>query len=80
MLSRHASVQATRLGIDAIEKSVVVLSGGDYRAVLEVNGTASPLAADVHEESLLAGFATFLNALSSPIQILLRATPADLGP
>jgi hypothetical protein len=79
MLTRHASVQATRLGIDAIEAGVVVLSGGEYRAVLEVNGTASPLADDAREEGLLAGFATFLNALSYPIQIVVRATPVDLS-
>src|SRR5712692_10688219 len=79
MLPKHASVQATRLGIDAIQDGVVALSGGEYRAVLEVSGTASPLADDAHEEGLLAGFATFLNALSYPIQILVRATPVDLS-
>src|SRR2546422_297246 len=79
MLTRPASVQATRLGIDAIENSVVALPGGEYRAVLEVSGTASPLADDAREEGLLAGFATFLNALSYPIQILVRATPVDLS-
>jgi hypothetical protein len=77
--SKQASVQATRLGIDAIEDSVVALHGGEYRAVLEVSGTASPLEDDVREEGLLAGFATFLNALSYPIQILVRATPVDLS-
>jgi hypothetical protein len=79
MLPRHASVQATRLGIDAIQDSVVALSGGEYRAVLEVSGTASPLADDARAEGLLAGFATFLNALSYPIQILVRAAPVDLS-
>ncbi len=49
MLPKHASVQATRLGIDAIQDGVVALSGGEYRAVLEVSGTASPLADDAHE-------------------------------
>jgi hypothetical protein len=79
MSPKHASVQAIRLGIDAIQDGVVALSGGEYRAVLEVSGTASPLADDAHEEGLLAGFATFLNALSYPIQIVVRATPVDLS-
>jgi hypothetical protein len=79
MLTRHASVQATRLGIDAIEDGVVALPGSEYRAVLEVSGTASPLQDDAREEGLLAGFATFLNALGYPIQILMRATPVDLS-
>jgi hypothetical protein len=76
---KHASVQATRLGIDAIEDGVVALPGGEYRAVLEVSGTASPMADDAREEGLLAGFATVLNALNYPIQILVRATPVDLS-
>jgi len=79
MLSKHASVQATRLGIDAIQDGVVALSGSEYRAVLEASGTASLLADDAREAGLLAGFATFLNALSYPIQILVRATPVDLS-
>jgi hypothetical protein len=79
MLTRHASVQATRLGIDAIEDGVVALPGGEYRAVLEVGGTASPVSDEAREEGLLAGFATFLNALSYPIQILVRASPVDLS-
>src|SRR4030081_238897 len=79
MSTKRASVQTIRLGIDAIEDSVVTLPGGEYRAVLEVSGTASPLQNDAREEGLLAGFATFLNALSYPVQILVRATPVDLS-
>src|SRR4030081_3775173 len=79
MFTRYASVQAAWLSIDAIAESVVELPGGEYRAILEVSGTASPVADDAREEGLLAGFATFLNALSYPIQILVRATPVDLS-
>src|SRR5438876_948464 len=78
-MSKHASVQATRLGIEAIQDSVVTLSGGEYRAVLEVSGTGSPLTDDAREEGLQAGFATFLNSLTYPIHIVVRATPVDLS-
>jgi hypothetical protein len=76
---KHASVQSVRLGIEAIQHDVVELGGGEYRAVLEVSGTARPFDDDVRLEGLLAGFATFLNGLSYPIQILVRATPVDLS-
>ncbi|MBV9133859.1 MAG: hypothetical protein JO318_14245 [Chloroflexi bacterium] len=79
MAVKHASVQTVRLGIQAIQQDVVELTGGEYRAVLEVNGTARPFDDDVRLEGLLAGFATFLNGLSYPIQILVRATPVDLS-
>jgi hypothetical protein len=75
---KHASVQTARLGIEAIQDGVVALCGGEYRAVLEVSGTASPVEDDARQEALLAGFATFLNALSFPVQILVRSSPVDL--
>jgi hypothetical protein len=78
MAVRHASVQATRLGIESIQNAVIELAAGEYRAVLEVTGVARPFDDDVRLEGLLAGFATFLNGLSYPIQILVRACPVDL--
>jgi hypothetical protein len=76
---KHASVQSVRLGLEAIRDGVVGLVGGDYRAVLEVSGTASPFDDDLRLEAVLAGFATFLNGLSYPVQILVRASPVDLS-
>jgi hypothetical protein len=75
---KHASVQATRLGVRSIDQGVVELQPGEYRAILEVSGTARPFDDDARLEGVLAGFATFLNGLSYPIQILVRATPVDL--
>lgn len=79
MRLKHASVQASRLGISAIQSNVIELSGGEYRAVLEVNGVARAFENDARSEALQAGFATFLNGLSYPIQILVRASPVDLS-
>ena len=68
-----------RLELEAIADGVVRLSGGEYRAVLEVSGTTSRLEDDARQEAVLAGFAAFLNALGYPIQILVRSTPVDLS-
>jgi hypothetical protein len=76
---KQASLQTVRLGIQAIQQDVVELNGGEYRAVLEVSGVARPFDDDVRLEGLLAGFAAFLNGLSYPVQILVRATPVDLS-
>jgi hypothetical protein len=75
---KPASVQSSRLGIEAIRDDVIELVGGEYRGVLEVSGTARPLEDDARLEGLLAGFATFLNGLGYPVQVLVRATPVDL--
>ncbi len=74
----HASVQEVRLGLEAIEDGVVRLAGGEYRAVLEVAGGASVLQSDQRQEAVLAGFGAFLNALTFPVQIVVRAAPVDL--
>jgi hypothetical protein len=71
-------VQTGRLRIDSIQDSVVASVDGEYRAVLEVGGTASPFEDDARQEAIMAGYATFLNALSYPIQIVVRASPVDL--
>jgi hypothetical protein len=75
---KRASVQTARLPIAEIRDGVVASIDGDYWAVLEVSGTATPFEDDARLEALLAGFATFLNALSYPIQILVRASLVDL--
>ena len=74
----RASVQTTRLGIEAIHDGVVALVGGEYRAVLEVSGTTRPFEDEARLEALLAGYAAFLNGLSYPVQVVVRASPVDL--
>jgi hypothetical protein len=72
-------VQAIRLGVADIIDGVVRLGDGEHRAVLEVTGTSSPIEEDARQEGVLAGFASFVNALNYPIQIVVRAVPVDLG-
>ena len=72
---RRASVQVSLLGLQRIEDGMVELSGGEYRAVLEVTGVSRPFDDDARLEGLLAGFAAFLNGLIHPIQIVVRASP-----
>jgi hypothetical protein len=76
---KGASIQTVGLGVAALTDSIVALTDGEYRAVLEVGGTASPFEDDTQIEAVLAGFATFLNALNFPVQILVRSSPVDLG-
>ena len=78
MKSTGASVQAVRVGVEAIAGGVVRLKTGEYRAVLEVAGTGTALDDDSQRESVLAGYAAFLNALTFPIQVLVRIVPVDL--
>jgi hypothetical protein len=67
------------VGVDAIEAGVVRLAAApvrEYRAVLEVGAPGA--AAPDDEGAALAAYAAFLNALTFPVQILVRALPYDL--
>jgi hypothetical protein len=75
----HASVQNVSLRIETIHDNVVQLTDGEHRAVLEVSGTSSPIEDDARHEAVLAGFAAFLNALSFPVQVVVRSVPVDLA-
>jgi len=75
---RLASVQATRLHLDAIEDGVVRLVGGQYRAVLDVGATNLSLHGDSELEALVASYAAFLNSLTFPVQIVVRVLPIDI--
>jgi hypothetical protein len=73
-----ASVQAARVGLDSIEDGALCLPDGQYRAVLEVGSVNFALQGEADQESTVAGFDAFLNALSFPVQILVRSVSIDL--
>ena len=75
----RASVQTLRLDLEAIEDGVLALGDGSYRAVLEVTGASGPFDDEARQATALAGYAAFLNALSYPVQVLVRAVPVELG-
>jgi hypothetical protein len=77
-MSRSAAVQTAHLRLEAIDDDVVSLSGGHYRAVLEVGSINFGLQGEAEQEVVIAGFAGFLNSLTFPIQILVRVLPVDM--
>lgn len=76
-MTRLGSVQAAHVGIDAIADDVLRLLGGEYRAVLEVSSLNFALQGEREQEATVAGFAAFLNALTYPVQVLIRVLPLD---
>ncbi len=77
-MSRHPSVQSTRLRLEAIDDDVVCLAGREYRAVLEVGSVNFGLQGEHQQEVLVASYAAFLNSLTFPVQVLVRVLPLDL--
>ena len=77
-MSRPASVQRSRISLEAIEDDVVRLAGGEYRAVLEVGSVNFGLQGEGQQETILASYAAFLNSLTFPVQILVRVLPIEI--
>jgi hypothetical protein len=77
--ARHlASVQRHLLDVVDIQDAVLVLSGGDTRAVLEVGGVNLPLKTEAEQDALLSGLCALLNGLDTPVQLVFRATRQDI--
>jgi len=77
-MSRLPSVQTGHIGVEAIEDDLVRLASGQCRAVLEVGSVNFGLQGEVDQEATIASFAAFLNSLSFPVQVLVRALPIDV--
>jgi len=75
--SRMASVQ-NLLPLEDIVDGILCLRGGDCRAVLEAQSVNFALRSDEEKEGIMAGYRAFLNALSYPIQVLVRILPTDV--
>ena len=76
---RFASVQEL-LPLEDIVDGVLCLRGGDYRAVLEAQSVNFALKSEAEQEAIMAGYRAFLNALSYPIQVVVRILPTDVEP
>lgn len=77
MPRRHASIQEL-LPLDDIVDDIAVLRDGGHCAVVEVSGVHFALRSEAEQEVILAGFRRLLNALSHPVQLLVRVVPADV--
>ena len=71
-------IQTVHLNVDAIDDDVVRLRGGYWRAVMEASSVNFGLKGDTEQEAIVAGYAAFLNSLTFPIQIVVRAVPIDV--
>lgn len=59
---------------------LVDLGAGGLAVVCRASSVTFALRTPTEQEALVAGFGRWLNALTEPVQILVRATPVDLAP
>ncbi len=67
------------LRIGEIHEDTVVLKNGGIRAILEVDSVNVNLKSEEEQDALAISYQNFLNALSFPIQIVMRSKKLDIS-
>lgn len=74
------AVQGEHLAIDAIADGVVTFVDGRRRAALEVGSVNFAALGEARQRELVVGYASVVDSLAHPVQILVRTVPHDLTP
>ncbi len=76
--SNPAAATQSHLRVAEIQADTVILKNGAVRAVLEVNSINFSLKSEAEQESIIAGYQSFLNTLDFPLQIMIQSKKIDL--
>ena len=74
-----ASVQKY-LHISQIKNDTVILKNGGLRAVIEVQAINFNLKSETEQKAIIAGYESFVNTLTFPVQIIVRSTKMNIDP
>lgn len=66
------------LPLEDVAGDVLCLRGGDYRAILELQSINFALKSEAEQEGIIASYRAFLNALTYPLQVVVRILPTDV--
>ena len=66
--------------ISEIRNDTVVLKNGGLRAVLGVEPLNFNLKSETEQEGIIAGYQSFINTLTFPVQIIIRSTKVNIAP
>lgn len=68
----------TQVDIREVRDNVLVLSGNRCRTILSVSSVNFELLSEDEQDAILDAFQSFLNSLTSPIQVLVRVRELDI--
>ncbi len=66
--------------ISEIRNDTVMLKKGGLRAVLEVEALNFNLKSETEQQGIIAGYESFINTLTFPLQIVVRSTKVNIDP
>ncbi|MEI6478572.1 MAG: TraC family protein [bacterium] len=68
----------SQIGIKEVRDNILVLPDGRYRTVLQTSSLNFELQSEEEQDALVDTFQSFLNSLTSPVQILIRVRELDI--
>lgn len=78
---RNAKASTQRfVPIGEIHHDTVVLKNGGLRAVLQVEALNFHLKSEVEQQGIIAGYESFVNTLTFPVQIVIRSSKMNIDP
>lgn len=80
--AKKVSKMATQrfVPISEIRNDTVLLKRGGLRAVLEVEALNFNLKSETEQQGIIAGYESFINTLTFPLQIVVRSTKVNIDP
>ncbi len=79
---KKSSLSSTQrfLPIGEIRNDTVLLKNGGHRAVLQVEALNFSLKSETEQQGIIAGYESFVNTLSFPLQIVIRSSKMNIDP
>ena len=68
----------TQIAIKEVRDNILVLPGKRFRAILATSSVNFELQSETEQDALIDNFQSFLNSLTTPIQILIRIRELDI--
>ncbi len=68
------------LPIAEIRNDTVLLKNGGHRAVLQVEALNFSLKSETEQQGIIAGYESFVNTISFPLQIIIRSSKMNIDP
>ncbi len=78
MKSQKKQSSRTQIGIEGAKEGVLCLPKNRYRMVLHISSVNFELKSEAEQDAIIETYQSFLNSLSSPIQILVRVRELDM--
>lgn len=78
MKSKKKASSRQQIAIKGVDQDVLLLPRNEYRAVLKVSALNFELKSEAEQDALIDTYQSFLNSLSTDLQILVRVRELDM--